>query len=119
MDERMTTIYHLADRIATLSTGVLAFTVAFVKNAVPPATSSEQWSLKVSWFCFLVAIIGFVLIYLGKSSLEGRVLKTLRAGGSGTRTITPPWYFHFGRWFLAIGFLAGIVCLAIHGLHSF
>jgi hypothetical protein len=118
MDERMATIYKLADKVATLSTGVLAFTITFAKNTVLPAASHHPCSLKVSWLCFLLAISGFFLIYLGKSALEGRILAALRAGGSGVRTIVPPWYFHVGRWCLGVGFLGGIACLAVYGFQS-
>jgi hypothetical protein len=49
----------LAGQMITLSTGLIALTVTFVKEFRPPgaAALAAPWPLMVAWACFMLAIV--------------------------------------------------------------
>jgi hypothetical protein len=62
VEGHMTAIYELAEKVGTLSTAALAFTITFAKNITPLGTTEVPFLIKGSWYCFLLAIIGFYLV---------------------------------------------------------
>src|SRR5688572_4910525 len=76
--EKMSAFYHLAEHIATLSSGSLAVTVTFV--TVVGKSPVSLWILRSGWLCFVLAVVGFVLIHMAKVASYDPVLDSVREG---------------------------------------
>ena len=108
-------LYQLADRLATLSTAALALTVTFRKDLA--GTGLEySFVLKVSWISFVLSVLGFVIIYVGRIDIHRRAVIAAGTSTASTLVILPPWYFRIGRLLLLAGFLGGLMLLASIGL---
>lgn len=105
-------LYQLADRLATLSAAALALTITFRKDLAGDGLE-YVWALKASWLGFILSIIGFILVYLGRISMHRRAVIASRK--PEVDIVLPPWYFRFGRIFLLAGFLSGMLLLAAIG----
>jgi len=101
----------LADRLATLASGALALTVTFRSDL---AGQAHLLILKLSWIGFILTIIGFLLVFLGKIEMHKRTVLAMVAK-PGIAVIRQPLWMHFGRWCLIGGFLFGMICLAVFG----
>ena len=120
VEDHMTAIYELAEKVGTLSTAALAFTVTFAKSITPPGTTGLPLIVKLSWLCFLAAIIGFHLVYLARIETRRRAREALFTDNDRPYDfVTPPWYFKIGRSLMSIGFLGGFFLLGIYGLQNF
>lgn len=108
-------LYQLADRIATLSTAALALTITFRKDLVGDGLQ-HTLVLKASWICFVLSVIGFVLIYVGRISFHLRAVIGKQTPTGQLFTALLPWYFPVSRILLLAGFLAGLMLLALIGL---
>ena len=108
-------LYQLADRLATLSAAALALTVTFRKDLAGDGLE-YVWALKASWLAFILAIIGFILVYLGRISIHRRAVIAARNPVLEVEIVLPPWYFRLGRLLLLTGFLAGMMLLASIGI---
>lgn len=68
MDDRATNTFDLAKESATqliaLSTGVLALTITFASNLMPPDRGGCIWLMKASWVLYFVSILGGVWMLL-------------------------------------------------------
>lgn len=110
-------LYQLADRLATLSTAALALTVTFRKDL---AGNSPEFIrvlvLKTAWVAFILSVVGFVIIYIGRIDIHKRAVKAARIESTHLLVILPPWYFRVGRILLLAGFLGGLMLLASIGL---
>lgn len=114
MQNRMNTMYQLADRLATLATGALTLTVTFRKDLA--ATSTDALCmLRDAWLCFILTVVGFVVIHLSKMKLHQSLAVVIGTGDTSREVIPPPWYFHLGRYLLVWGFLLGLILLACFG----
>jgi uncharacterized membrane protein len=119
-EDHMTAIYQLADKIGTLSTAALAITVTFAKGLTPTGAGGLPLIIKLSWFCFLTAIIGFVLIFCAKVNIRRRArIALFEENDRAYEIIKAPCYLHVGLWLSTIGFLAGLFSLAIYGFWFF
>ena len=120
VENRMTAIYQLAEKVGTLSAAALAFTITFAKSMTPPGTTGLPIIIKIPWLCFLAAVIGFFLVYLARIEIRRRARVALLAENDRPYDfITGPWYFKIGRWLTSVGFLGGLFLLAIYGLQNF
>lgn len=112
--EKMNAFYNLAQHIATLSSGVLAVSVTFIKIGIDKCPVA-MWFLRGAWVGFILAVVGFVLIHLARIASYDSVLDSVREGRGCPPTVSPPWYFHIGRHLLIWGFLSGLLLLAVFG----
>jgi hypothetical protein len=113
-------MYQLAEKIGTLATAALAFTVTFAKSITPPGTTVLPPLIKVAWLCFVAAVIGFFLVYLGSINMLKRIRPALLDESTPrVNFIKPPCYFHVGIWLTCWGFLIGLMLLAIYGIKHF
>jgi len=120
VEGHMTAIYELAEKVGTLSTAALAFTVTFAKNIAPSGATGAPLLIKISWCCFLIAIIGFYLVYLARIETRKRARKAFFEPNDRVYdSVLPPWYFKVGRWLLHIGFLGGFTLLGVFGIQNF
>jgi hypothetical protein len=113
--EKMNALYHLAQHIATLSSGALAISVTFTKTGIDKCPIA-LWFLRGAWIGFILAVFGFVLIHLARIASYDAFLDNMRAGKGVPSTVVPPWYFHIGRHLLIVGFIFGLLFLAIFGM---
>lgn len=112
-EAKMKAFYDLAQHISTLSSGALAVTVTFVP--VVGKSPISLWILRSGWLCFILAVVGFVLIHMARVASYDPVLDSVRAGRGLPFTVSPAWYFHVGRHLLIFGFLLGLILLAAYG----
>lgn len=120
VERHMTAIYELAEKVGTLSTAALAFTITFAKSIVPPGAAGVPLLIKVSWCCFLLAIIGFYLVYFARIEIRKRARKAFfEPNDRLSDSVLPPWYFKVGYRMMNIGFLGGISLLGIYGIQHF
>src|SRR5882724_308939 len=112
--KQIDSLYHLADKVATLSTGALALTITFQRD-IGSVGGCGIIFLKLSWIGFIVSIIGFFFIYLGKIEGHKRLKKAIVDQQTRFVGAQLPFYFHIGRLFLVCGFLIGLILLAIYG----
>jgi len=115
MDERMQAAYTLAEKVATLSTAVLAFTVTFAKSSSGSTGAQLPVSIKLAWLGFLVAVLGSYLVHHSKIEFHRRTINALRNSDTQFVLIKPSWQFHVGRWMLSVGFMSGMILLVIYG----
>lgn len=113
--KRMDAFYHLADRLATLASGALALSVTFTRGTLPHS-GFAVWCLRISWLGFLCTVAGFLLIHLAQIWIYQDFINKVRAEQPPPPTLTPPYYFHIGRYLLIIGFSTGLVFLALFGV---
>lgn len=114
LEKRLDALYQLADRLATLSAGALALTVTFRKD-LGGSSSEHLWALKTSWVGFILAVIGFLLVYLGRVEIHRRLAENAITSSSAYAKALPPWYAKVGKILLVVGFLAGLLLLAFFG----
>ena len=58
VSKREFSLYEQVDKyLFTLSSAGLGFSIAFIKGIINLSTSSNNWMLFSSWFCFMTAIV--------------------------------------------------------------
>ena len=58
VSKREFSLYEQVDKyLFTLSSAGLGFSIAFIKGVINLSTSSSNWVLFSSWFCFMIAIV--------------------------------------------------------------
>ena len=58
VSKRELSLYEQVDKyLFTLSSAGLGFSIAFIKGIINLSTSSSNWILFSSWFCFMAAIV--------------------------------------------------------------
>lgn len=111
--ERLSGRLDLADKLSTLSAGMIALSASLIANSGGLA----GWFLRISYLGLAACLLGFLLIRLGIQSIQGRLLKS-----AGVTKSTPAvawlddWRFIWGNRLLVSGFAAGTIFLAIYGL---
>ena len=110
-EKRLETLCALSSRIAALSAAGLALTTKFAANIVDGPYSIIF--LRISWACFFLAIVGFVIVFLSKIAIHKRVSDEILRSVSGVVVQDLPWYFHVGRYLVLVGFLAALASLAL------
>jgi hypothetical protein len=98
----------LVKQILTLSTGIIALTVTFLKDVVGSSAARAGWAIRLSWISFLFAIV-FGLWTL--AAIAGSISRQPTASVYGSN-ITIPLSFQFGAFGL------GIVSVLIFGWAS-
>lgn len=66
---------RLDNAILTLSTGVLAFSLAFIKDIVPIKMAVHSWLIKTSWWLFGLSIVLTLLSFVASQLAIKRQLK--------------------------------------------
>lgn len=111
--ERMNTVYHLSDRIATFAAGILTLTVTF-RNDLGGNSVCGLWILRGCWLCLIVSVAGFVLIHLGKIELH-RLTAEAVVIPDKRDMILAPWYLRLGVHLLIWCFFFALILLAVFG----
>lgn len=108
LEERLDTLYMLAEKLTTLSVGALALTVTFLKDA-------RSWVLKTAWDGFILVIVAFVILYLARIELYDRLSDSAVNSKDLYIGATQPWYFKIALYALLAGFIIGVGFLAFYG----
>lgn len=113
--QRLENLTSLADKLATLSAGVVALAASFIGKE--PCGWLADWALRLSYLGFIACILGFMLIRTGILSIQGRLLKSACLTLSKPRVVwLHDWRFVRGQPLLIGGFTLGTLGLALFGL---
>ena len=110
---RLTDAYREADKlIVTVSSGVLALSVAFLGRVDKP---SETWALRAAWIALLVAVASVLGSILLEQSDKRRRIKRIDKGKNETDGITDSFInllniSGFTSFFLGLSGLAFFLC---------
>ena len=115
-----TASHTFVDRIITVSTSALAFSLTF-RSSILGSNPTSVWLLKTAWICLALSSITGVFLHLAPVSaadnLIRRMEQNVRAGGDGDEASASPhgiyeWYHRI----MVLTFPAGLAALMAFGI---
>ena len=111
--KNMETRQVFLDRIITVATGALAFSVTFRGSIA--GSAGHLWLLKVAWIAFGVVAICGALMHLAPISARTRLMRAIREDQNARASAPNPVFYLF--WYGAlIGFPIGVAALVLFGV---
>ncbi|MEM6821845.1 MAG: hypothetical protein AAF558_07905 [Verrucomicrobiota bacterium] len=113
-DIKNAAISKFVDRVLTVSSSALAFSITF-RGSLVGVGAQDVWLLKVAWVSLgLCSIVG-VLLHLSQASAANRMIKKMK-GDLNERYAAANPVFGFGFALLILAFPVGIASLMMFGL---
>ena len=85
-------INQFIDRVTTVSTGALAFSITF-RNSIIGTGADFVWLLQVAWIALSICVVAGVFVHLSGASAAIRLAKGIEKGDNTITADAHPFYY--------------------------